>query len=177
MTGHPFAPDPWLAAQAPLLRCLPPGPVLDLACGNGRNALWIAGIGRNVLGLDRDRDRLGQGAARARQLGLPARFAAWDLEAADPPPGPWAAVLLFHYLDRDRFPRLPDLLAPGGLIVAKTHLGHALRPPGSRPRRPAYLLRSGELPRLFPGTRALAYAEWADRRGAYAGLVARRYSS
>jgi hypothetical protein len=81
---------------------------------------------------------------------------------------------VFHYLDRDLLPALPEALLPGGLLVYKTHLSHALRGAESRPRRPAFLLRSGELLGSFPTLTVLEYQEWGRPGEAFAALVARR---
>ncbi len=170
------APDPWLVDSAPLLAALP-GPVLDLACGAGGNGLWLARAGHAVTGVDRSAAALQAAAAAASRTGLVVNLLARDLEREPLPAGPWGAVLVFHFLERALFPALPEVLAPGGVLVYKTHLAHPSRPPGARPRRAAFLLGSGELLAAFPGLVPLRYREWAAGGEAFAALVARRQPS
>ncbi len=168
------APDPWLTAHAALLRTAPPFPVLDVACGTGRNALWLAAAGIPVTGVDRAPEAVERARRTAGRYGLSARFAVRDVERQGLPAGPWGAVLVFHFLDRTLLGRVSRVLRPGGILVAKTHMAHPLRPAGARPRNPAFLLASGELPRLCTGLVPVRYVERAGPDGAFAGLVARK---
>jgi len=168
------APDPWLAAQGALLRTARPLSVLDVACGEGRNALWLAAAGIPVLGVDVSPGAVERARNEAIRHGLPARFAVRDVEREGLPPGPWGAVIVLHFLDRSLLGRVYGVLRPGGFLLVKTHLAHPLRPPRTRPRNPAHLLGSGELPRLCVGLETVRYAEWAGSHGSFAALVARR---
>lgn len=172
------APDPWLRSMAPAFGAALPGPVLDLACGRGRNALWLAARGHIVVGADASPEALEAARETAARENLTARFEAVEVDSANPGPlgreNAWGAILVFHFLDRALFPRFAAALAPGGLLAYKTHLGHPLRAPGSRPRRAAYLLRPGELLGAFQDLHRLAYAEWAADGKAFAALLARR---
>lgn len=169
--------DPWLACLGPALCSELPGPVLDLACGLGQNALWLAGLrmkGIDVLGVDASAVAVARARAEARKVGLPARFEVWDTRGVGLPPGGWGAVLVFHFLDRSLFPGIEAALEPGGLLACKTHLRHALRGPAAHPRRAAFLLESGELLGAFPTLRTVEYREWAVQGEAFAALLARR---
>lgn len=174
-SGFP-RPDPWLTAALPLLAAGLPGPALDLACGRGQNALCVAALGVETVGMDASAEALEAARLEARRRNLASSFVRADAEEPatfSRAPG-WGAVLVFHFLHRPLFRPLEDSLAPGGLLICKTHLDHPLRGPLARPRRAAFLLRPGELlgafPRLFP----LAYREWAWGGEAYAALLARR---
>jgi SAM-dependent methyltransferase len=162
---------------------LAPPPALDVACGLGQNALWLAGTGLPVMGVDASEQavrRARDGATRRRS---PALFQVLDLESGAPLPGGrahWGLIIVFHYLHRELLPRIPESLAPEGLLIYKTHLAHPLRAPDARPRRAEFLLRPGELLAAFPLLQVLVYREWAaPEGGAFAAIVARRaaYSS
>lgn len=175
--GGADAPDEWLRAAAAVFGEPLPGPVFDLACGTGRNALWLAARGLSVVGVDASADAVDRARARGRQLGIQARFEEAWVDAGSRylrPGAAWGAILVFHFLDRAILPLLASALAPAGVLVYKTHLRHPLRPPGARPRRREYLLEPAELLRAARGLRCLRYVEWADDRGAFAGLLARR---
>jgi SAM-dependent methyltransferase len=157
------------------------GPVLDLACGSGRNTLALAAAGLPVVGLDRDRARLAALRAAARERGLAVSALAADLETARGIPlasGSCGAVLVFRYLHRPLAGEIVRVLHAGGLLLYETFtLRH--KEVAQHPRNPAFLLEPGELPRLFPGLRVLRAEEAlvsAPEPAALARLVARKPS-
>jgi len=170
-------PDSWLVSLSPVLAAGLAGPALDLACGLGQNTLWVAGLGVTTLGVDASEKAVRRAREEARRREVPASFGVADLEAGSgvpEHPGGWGAILVFHFLHRPLLAELPTVLAPEGLLIYKTHLVHALRGPGARPLRPAFLLEPGELLTAFPGLVPLSYGEWAREGEAYSALLARR---
>ncbi len=155
------------------------GPVLDLACGSGRNALALAAAGLRTVGIDRDRAPLLalREAARGRGLAVAALVA--DLETARGIPlasGSCGAVLVFRYLHRPLAAEIERVLHPGGLLLYETFTLRQ-RELAQHPRNPAFLLEPGELPRLFPGLAVLRAEEAlvsAPEPAAVARLVARK---
>ena len=150
MTG---APSPWVRRFAHLVR--PAASALDLACGSGRHAAFLAGLGAKVVAADRDP---ACGAALAGVDGV--RFVACDLEGDV---WPFAgqrfdAIVVTNYLHRPLFPRIAAALAPGGVLIYETFaVGHQRF---GRPSRPQFLLRPGELLRGFmPVLRIVAYED------------------
>jgi len=122
--------------------------VLDLACGEGRNALAAAARGARVTALDRDEVRLAAARERAEAQGLACDWITADLEDEPwPDLGAFDAVLVFNYLDRAKMPRIVDLIEPGGLLMMETFLT-AQRELGWGPTSDQHLLRPGELARL-----------------------------
>ena len=153
------------------------GPVLDLACGAGRNALPLARAGHAVIGLDRDRARLA--ALRTAARGLHVSLIQADLEASNTIPlasESCAAVLVFRYLHRPLAPEIVRVLRPDGLLLYETFtLDH--REIAQHPRNPAFLLEPGELPRIFAALETLRAEEArvsAPEPEAVARLVARK---
>jgi SAM-dependent methyltransferase len=130
----------------------PGGRVLDVACGSGRHARWLAMQGFAVTGVDRD--------AAALQ-GLPDGIAALhaDLEGEPwPLPGQrFDGIVVTHYLWRPLWPALLDALAPGGVLLYETFaLGQQRY---GKPSRPDFLLQPGELLRVCADLRVVAYEE------------------
>ena len=137
------------------------GPILDLACGAGRNALATARWDVPVVGLDRDADALGRLQRAAVEAGLRVWCARADLETAHGipvKPGSCGAVLVFRFLYRPLSAAIVDALAPGGLLLYETFTIHQKKM-HQGPRNPAFLLQPGELPTLFPGLETLASEE------------------
>jgi SAM-dependent methyltransferase len=167
LTGHGGGtPSAWVQRFAGLIR--PGGSVLDVACGSGRHALWLAQQGHAVTGVDRD------GAAL---LGLQGRITTLqaDIEnAAWPLPGQvFDAVVVTNYLWRPLLPTLLASLAAGGVLIYETFAdGQQLI---GKPSRPDFLLQAGELLRVCAGLRVLAFEDGFEEgfEGAAARYVQR----
>lgn len=167
-----FKAQSWLVENAYLI---PPGrPVLDVASGNGRNALYMAAGGWPVHAIDRDPAALSALEASARAQGWLVTTAVIDLETGAPALGHrrFAAVLVFNYLHRPLMPILVDAVAPGGVLIYETFTaGQALR---GHPRNPAFLLRDGELPALVAPLEILRMREGEFEGKLVSAIVARR---
>jgi SAM-dependent methyltransferase len=154
------APSPLFAAERERLVAAG-GPALDLACGRGRHALALAASGVPVVALDRDRARLAELAAAARARALPVRLLRADLEAGACIPlasASCSAVLVFRYLHRPLAAEIVRVLRPGGVLVYETFVTRH-RELADHPRNPAFLLDSGELPKLFAALEPLRAEE------------------
>ncbi|MES2899063.1 MAG: methyltransferase domain-containing protein [Pseudomonadota bacterium] len=144
----------WVRRFASLV---PPGEVLDLACGSGRHARLLAALGHPVLALDRD------AAALALAAGSGITTMQFDLEQ-DGAPWPFAAlrfagIVITNYLHRPLFEHLAHSLAPDGVLIYETFsLGNEVH---GKPSNPAFLLAEGELlaQAVLHGWRVLAYED------------------
>lgn len=127
------------------------GPVLDLACGNGHNGLYLAGLGAEVVFCDRDAQALENVRRYARDLGL--RVTTWqvDLEAGvnSLPAEAYGGIIVFRYLHRPLFGPIRRALKPGGLLAYETYTAAQSR--FGKPTNPNFLLRPGELVEEFTG--------------------------
>ena len=135
-------PSNWFAWHAYRIR--PGSRVLDLACGSGRHALAAAALGARVTAVDKDAASLEIGRKEAKTRGLELTWKRQDLEDEWPELGSFDAVLVFNYLDRTRMPKIVNMVAPGGFLIAETFL-EAQKAFGWGPSNDAHLLRSGEL--------------------------------
>jgi tellurite methyltransferase len=158
------------------IHLLPPpaaGPVLDVACGSGRAAVWLAQRGYRVTGIDHLPEALELAQRLAASQGVQMDLVNADLRQPDAwLPGPWAAVMCFRYLQRDLLRALPDRLSPGGVVVVRT-FRHAAGDTGN-PRSP-HRLEPGELLDLLPPPQftAVVHTEDFDDDGRpAAGIVA-----
>jgi len=116
-------PNRFLVAEVSELR---PGRALDLASGEGQNAIWLAGIGWDVTGVDYSEVAIAKADARAEREGVDARFVCADLVSYVPEPGAFDLVLLLylHIPPEERrtvLARAADALAPGGTFLLVGH--------------------------------------------------------
>ncbi|HMM28352.1 MAG TPA: class I SAM-dependent methyltransferase [Aggregatilineaceae bacterium] len=148
--------------DALLVRHTPPaGPgarALELACGLGHNAIWLAEQGYTVDALDISLTALR--LARETMLARGVRgvhFVAADLDHFPLPERQYDVVCVFRFLDRALFPALRERVRSGGVIVYQTlNTGHLEKHPDTRPD---HMLRRGELPQQFPGWTVLEAAD------------------
>jgi SAM-dependent methyltransferase len=169
-------PASWLVQHAGLLPRA--GRALDVACGRGRHALWLAERGLTTLGVDRSADAIREINEAARERRLPLRAEVRDLESgADPfrDDTPFDVIVVVHYLHRPLFPALLDALAPGGLLVYETFTrAQAGR---GKPTNPDFLLKPGELIELMRPLDVLASREGDFEGRMIASVIARRGSA
>jgi len=183
------------AAEAPvgilseLWPLLPGGAALDLACGRGRNALYLAQHGRHVTAVDWSAAALEILEARALALGIavwriqrieegkqPARagidLLQADLETIQLPANRYSLILCVRYLQRTLFPQICGALRPGGMLLFETYTKAQLDFSGG-PRNPEYLLNTGELRGAFPELAVVFYRELRAEQG-IASLAGRK---
>lgn len=127
-----------------------PGPVLDLACGDGRNGIFVARHGLEVICCDRSRPALRRARREAGAQGVSIRLWWTDLEAAGRgllPENAFGAVLVFRYLHRPLIPEIRGAVSSGGYVIYETFTTD--QPQFGPPRNPDHLLRPGELEEWF----------------------------
>jgi SAM-dependent methyltransferase len=171
--GQPCEPDGWLLKIKDLL---PAGKALDVACGQGRNALYLAEQGMSVTAVDLSGEALEQLRGEAAERKLDIRTLRLDLEA-DPrlPDGDFDLVTVFFYLHRPLLPLLRNAVRPGGVAVLRTFSSAGPFPGG--PGNPDFVLRPGELLEEFADWEILLHEEGIEpsrKGGSVAGIVARR---
>jgi tellurite methyltransferase len=168
-TGQPAS---WLTQHRHLLPAA--GTALDVACGRGRNALWLAEHGLNVQAIDRNADVITALDEAARQRNLPVHARVLDLESGVPEIGRDAfdVIVVIHYLHRPLFPALVAALKPGGLLFYETFTrAQAAR---GKPTNPAFLLEPGELVQRVAPLEVIAHREGAFDGRDVASVVASR---
>jgi SAM-dependent methyltransferase len=107
---------------------LQPGRALDLACGEGQNAIWLASLGWDVLGVDYSEVAVAKAQRRAQHEGVAARFVCADLVEYEPERQAFdlVIVLYLHIPSTHRasvHAKASAAVAPDGMFVL---LGHDL---------------------------------------------------
>lgn len=183
------------AAEAPagilieLWPLLPAGAALDLACGRGRNAIFLAEHGRHVTAVDWSGTALDILEERAKALEIPVRrihrmddaktqtragidLLQADLKSVELPANRYSVILCVRYLQRSLFQQICRALRPGGMLLFETYTEAQLDFSGG-PRDPAHLLNTGELRRAFPELEVVFYRELRAEQG-IASLAAKK---
>jgi SAM-dependent methyltransferase len=147
-------PSPWVAVHCG--RTAPGGCILDLACGSGRHARFLAGLGFAVVAVDRDAGAIAtlQDVPGISAMQLDLEGEVWPLAGRS-----FAGIVVTNYLWRPRLPDVLAMLAPGGVLIYETFMvGNEA---WGKPSSPAFLLRPGELREVVQaaGLCEIAFAE------------------
>lgn len=147
---------------------------LDLPCGRGRHALWLAERGWDVYGCDVSMEGLRiarrYSSARGQQLRL---FCA-ELDEYPLPEDRFDLIVVFFFLKRELFPAIHAALRPGGLLMYRTYVdsaeersrraARAAQGQSAEASHPSFTLDPGELSREFAELEILHYAEKTNER-------------
>ena len=165
------APNPLLIETA---QRLPAGKALDLACGTGRNALWLAEHGWCVTAVDGAPAAIEilQQRAFERGIRVDARIANLERGEYRIEPSTWDLIAISYYLQRDLFEPAKQGVAPRGVLLAIVHIAE----PGEAPTYKR--LEAGRLESYFQGWEILHSYEGKSKDPAHrrpvAEIVARR---
>ena len=121
-------------------------PILDLACGDGHNGIFLASKGFSVVLADRSEEALSQAMLNAQEAGVIVQFRQVNLEqeGVNPLEGfAFSAVLVFRYLHRPLIPCITKSLKQGGILMYETFTTEQAR--FGKPKNPDHLLKAGEL--------------------------------
>jgi SAM-dependent methyltransferase len=146
-------PNRFLVAEA---EGLEPGRALDLACGEGRNAVWLAALGWDVTAVDFSEVAIARSRERAAREGLEVDFTCADLLDYRPEPQAFDLVLVF-YLQipagerRVVLARAAGAVAPGGTFLLVGHDSLNLTEGVGGPKYPELLYTPDDIVRELPG--------------------------
>ncbi|MBP6941700.1 MAG: class I SAM-dependent methyltransferase [Syntrophorhabdaceae bacterium] len=135
----------------------PPGIAVDIAMGNGRDAVFLAERGFAAYGLERSMEAIKQARQKASESG--ARIFAVYGDANNLPFRSESAglVVVFYFLLRNIMEEITRILRKDGILVYETFLKRQNLI--DRRRTDEYLLNDGELIGCFPGMEPLFYEE------------------
>lgn len=149
------------------------GRALDIACGRGRNAAWLATRGLCVDAIDVSTIGLAKARSLAARRGVADRVRTIerDLTQGLPPlDGPYEVVMCLHYRDPALWPALPALVAPSGVLLVET----LARDATNLDLNPDHLSERDELLAAATGLSILFHGRAAAGKRATDRLLARR---
>jgi SAM-dependent methyltransferase len=150
---------------------LEPGRALDLACGEGRNAIWLAERGWDVTAVDFSEVAVEKGRARNGEVD----FRVADVLEYEPERAAYDLALVFYlHLPWDELEqvlgRAAAAVAPGGTFLLVGHDLRNLSDGHGGPQDARVLYRAEDVPAALPGLEVVR-AEPVDRDGAVDALV------
>ena len=163
-------PNRFLAAE---VADLPPGRALDVACGEGRNAVWLAQRGWQVTACDFSQVGLNKAERLAQERGAAVQWLLADVSAYVPAPAAFDLVaILYLHLEaptmREVLRHAAAAVAPGGTLLVVGHDPTNIEEGHGGPQNPAILMAPDEIADAL-GDLAVARAERVRRPVASAG--------
>lgn len=138
-------------------RLAPLGRALEIACGTGENAVFLAKAGFKVDAIDISDVAIQRAKALAEGKGVRVNFICADLDDFELEEDAYTLVINFYYLNRRLVPNIKKALKAKGLVIFETYnMNHlSLR----HDFNPDYLLQDGELLRFFGDFEVIKYEE------------------
>jgi tellurite methyltransferase len=166
-----FEPAQFLVENVGLL---PRGRVLDIAMGNGRNAIYLAKAGFKVEGVDMSPEAVNTALELSQKAGVAIKAQIADLESNyQIEKGAYDVIICFNYLQRSLIPQIRDGIRLGGMVVYETFIVEQAQ--FGKPQNPDYLLKHNELLNMFRQFRCLLYREGIiENRKAIASIIAQK---
>ncbi len=169
-TGH-HPPDTYLIEWHHRLK---PGRVLDIAGGRGRNAIYLADKGFEVLTADIAEVGLAVVAASAKQMNLPISTLQLDLD--DPQDlrykGPFDNVMIINFKpEKALLSMIPDLLVTGGFLLWCSFNDLQIEAFGFAPEKALF---PNEFSKAFDNLDVIDYSRFEDDSGHRDGYIFRK---
>lgn len=174
--GEPGPPSVLVRSLVEQSRFPAGGAALDVACGSGRNALYLAGAGFQVTAIDFSDEAIRQCRQAAASRGLDVDWRVEDLSGGLPEGGRFDLILVIRYLDLELLRQAAMRLNPGGYLVVEVHMATA-DPTVAGPRNPAVRAEPGAVSRACAGLETMRCEEGlvtdGDRREALVRYIGR----
>jgi SAM-dependent methyltransferase len=158
-------PDEWLVEALRLIEttCGTTEPLqrtLDVACGLGHNAIWLAQQGWRSDAVDISTNGLELARQCATANDVDVCWIEADLDKWIPTTNVYDIAVVFRFLDRETVPQVVrTALRPGGWLIYETFSAAQIGRPDNHISNPAFTLAPGELVTLFPDFHVVANRE------------------
>jgi 2-polyprenyl-3-methyl-5-hydroxy-6-metoxy-1,4-benzoquinol methylase len=168
-------PNPFLKKH---IHLLPKGKTLDIASGEGRNAVFLARQGFDVDAVDISEVGLKKAKKLAGEIRVKIDTTYADLNTYQIEKEKYDLIANFYFLRRSLIPKIKKGLKKGGRVIFETYTLEQKNVGTEGPKDPKYFLKPNELLRLFKDFHILYYREGifkeGGRRKAVASLIAQK---
>ena len=133
--------------------------ILDMGMGEGRNAVFLAGKGHKVTGIDISSVAIKKAYHLARELGVKIKGVVASLEKYTIADESYDAIICFYYVDRKLIPKIKKWLKPGGVLIYEAYTIKERSKKSHRKDPIPYYLQEQELLSMFGEFKVLKYEE------------------
>ena len=162
-------PCKWLESNANLLSGK--GKALDIAAGEGRNSVFAALLGYEVISMDISDIALDKAKNLAKEKNTKITTLSVDLDNSSLPESEYDLVICFNFLERRLFPEIKKTLRSNGILVYETFTVDYLKYSNFKRK---WVLDKNELLKAFESLRILRYQEVDENRNGFASLIAQK---
>lgn len=155
------------------IHLLPKGKALDIAMGEGRNAVFLAKKGFLVEGVDISHVGLRKAQMLAAENGVKIKTINADLSTYKIKKNNYKVIANFYYYQRDLFEKIKEGLRPGGVVIYESYTKEHQNI-SKTDWLEKNLLKKGELRKAFSDFEILHYSETNDGKKAVASIIARK---
>ena len=153
------------------IHLFPKGKALDLAMGEGRNGVYLATQGFDVLGLDISPLGLKKAHKLAEHHNVRIKTQVVDLEEYQLEKNAYDVIICTYYMQRDLFEQIKESIRPGGMVLIETYNVDYLRYASFSKK---YLLEHNELLEIFKDFKTIRYQAYDDGTDAYSSIIAQK---
>ncbi len=175
---HYKDPDQYLFGTQPIpflkenIHLLPKGRAVDLAMGEGRNGVYLATQGFDVLGLDISQKGLDKAHKLAAHHGVKIETRVVDLETHQMEKNAYDLIVCTYYMQRSLFTQFAEALKPGGMAVIETYNTDYLKYAKFNPK---YLLNENEMLEIFKNLKVIRYQAFDNGKVAFSSIIVQKY--
>ncbi len=153
------------------IHLLPKGKALDIAMGEGRNGVYLATQGFEVVGVDISEKGLAKARQLAEQHNVNIETRVVDLENHQLEKNAYDVILLMYYMQRDLWPQIKLALKPGGMAIIETYNIDNLKHMKFNTK---WLLQTNELVKAFGDMKIIRYQAYEDDKQAYSSIIVQK---
>ena len=153
------------------IHLLPKGRTVDLAMGEGRNGVYLATQGFDVIGLDISQKGLDKAHKLAAHHNVKIETKIVDLETHQLEKNAYDLIVCTYYMQRSLFTQFAEALKPGGMAVVETYNTDYLKYSKFNPK---YLLKENELLSIFKNLKIIRYQAFDNGKVAYSSIIVQK---
>jgi SAM-dependent methyltransferase len=152
----------------------PESTILDMGMGEGRNAVFLAGKGHIVTGIDISSVAVKKAKLLAKEFGVRIKTIVGTLTKYPIKPNSYDAIICFYYVDRELNKKILSWLKPGGILIYEAHTALEFKKKKSELENKNYYLKVQELLTMFPSMKILKFEEPLHETEFRSGIILKK---